>query len=157
MKLNTLYIVKDAFFELIKDENLKMNKEENRPHYYCFQDERTKLYWLIPLSKKVDKARETIEKRLKENKKCDILHIGKLYDNTESVFLIADMFPILEEYIERPYLFGNTEYEIKDKKLIREVNKKAKNILYMIHKGVKFTPRQIDVLKIERYLLENKL
>ena len=41
-------------------------------------------------------------------KPCDILHIVKLDDSRESVFLIQDMFPITEEYIEREYtIAGN--------------------------------------------------
>ena len=41
-------------------------------------------------------------------KPCDILHIVKLDDSRESAFLIQDMFPIMEEYIEREYtIAGN--------------------------------------------------
>ena len=38
MRKNGFYIVKDKFFEDMSDPYLKGNKEENRPHYYCFED-----------------------------------------------------------------------------------------------------------------------
>ena len=41
MKITGFYIVKDKYFEDMADPNLKMNKEGNRPHYYCFGDANT--------------------------------------------------------------------------------------------------------------------
>ncbi len=41
-----------------------------------------------------------MEKKEKAGKPCDILHIVKLDDSRESAFLIQDMFPITEEYIQ---------------------------------------------------------
>ena len=49
-----------------------------------------------------------MEKKEKAGKLCDILHIVKLDDSRESAFLIQDMFPITDEYIEREYtIAGN--------------------------------------------------
>ena len=76
---------------------LKGNKKENRPHYYCFEDENTGIYWMIPLSSKIEKYRKIMEKREAKGKTCDILHILRLDDKRESVFLIQDMFPITEQ------------------------------------------------------------
>ena len=36
MKRTGFYIVKDEFFADMQESYLKGNKEENRPHYYCF-------------------------------------------------------------------------------------------------------------------------
>jgi len=38
-----IYKIKDQFFEDFPDENLKENKGEKRPCYYCFRDTRTVL------------------------------------------------------------------------------------------------------------------
>lgn len=40
---------------------LKGNKEGNRPHYYCYEDKGTGLYWMIPLSSKIDKYKKIVE------------------------------------------------------------------------------------------------
>ena len=88
------------------DPYLKGNKAGNRPHYYCFEDTATGIYWMIPLSSRIDKFRKIIEKKEQSGKPCDILHIVKLDDSRESVFLIQDMFPITEEYIVYAYTTG---------------------------------------------------
>ena len=50
MKKTGFYIIKDIFFEDMSDPYLKGNKAGNRPHYYCFEDTNTGIYWMIPLS-----------------------------------------------------------------------------------------------------------
>ena len=57
----------------------------NRPHYYCFEDSGTGIYWMIPLSSRIDKYRRIMEKKEKAGKPCDILHIVKL-DDTRRVY-----------------------------------------------------------------------
>ena len=52
---------------------------------------------MIPLSSRIDKFWKIIEKKEQSRKPCDILHIVKLDDSRESVFLIQDMFPITED------------------------------------------------------------
>ena len=61
---------------------------------------------MIPLSSRIDKHKGIVEKKAKAGKPCDIIHIVKLDDSRESAFLIQDMFPITEEYIEREYTIG---------------------------------------------------
>ena len=55
---------------------------------------------MIPLSSRVDKYRRIIEKKEHSGKRCDILHIAKLDNDKESVFLIQDMFPVTAQYID---------------------------------------------------------
>ncbi len=47
---------------------------------------------MIPLSSRIEKFRKIIEKKEQSGKTCDILHIVKLDDSRESVFLIQDIF-----------------------------------------------------------------
>ena len=47
------------------DPYLKGNKEANRPHYYCFKDEGTNLYWMIPLSSRIEKYRKIMNRKQK--------------------------------------------------------------------------------------------
>lgn len=58
---------------------------------------------MIPLSSRIDKYKKIVDNKKKAGKPCDIIHIVKLDDDRESAFLIQDMFPITEEYIEREY------------------------------------------------------
>lgn len=56
---------------------------------------------MIPLSSRIDKYKQIVEKKEQAGKPCDIIHIVKLDDNRQSAFLIQDMFPVTNEYIER--------------------------------------------------------
>ena len=76
------------------------------------------------------------------------MHIVKLDDNRESVFLIQDMFPITEEYIERKYTIAGNHLMLTSEHTARTIEKKAKKVLAMVKKGVKFTPTQPNVMKI---------
>ena len=121
------YIIKENFFDIVNDPFLKGNKQGNRPHYYCFEDLKTGIYWIIPVSSKLEKYKKIIKNKEKKGTKCDILHIAKLDNDKESVFLIQDMFPITSQYIEREYTIGGNHLKITSehlaKKLIRNLEK----------------------------------
>ena len=151
---HAFYIIKDNFFEDFPDVFLKGNKEENRPHYYCFKDTKTGLLWVIPLSSKIDKYKRIIESREKLNKPCDTLHILKLDNDRTSVFLIQDMFPITENYIERAYTINGNPLRLTSEAEVAKIHKKANKILGLIKRGISFMPTQPDVLKIQDQLLK---
>uniref|UniRef100_UPI0040578CE8 type III toxin-antitoxin system CptIN family toxin n=1 Tax=Acetatifactor sp. TaxID=1872090 RepID=UPI0040578CE8 len=156
MKRTGFYIIKEKFFEDMSDPFLKGNKGENRPHYYCFEDTQTGIYWMIPLSSRIDKYRRIVEKKEQAGKPCDILHIVKLDDSRESVFLIQDMFPITEEYIEREYTIAGNHLMLTSEHTVRTIEQKAKKVIAMLKRGIKFTPTQPDVMEILGKLVEKK-
>ena len=156
MKKTGFYIIKDKFFEDMPDPYLKGNKAENRPHYYCFEDTNNGIYWMIPLSSRIDKYRRIMEKKEKAGKLCDILHILKLDDGRESAFLIQDMFPITEEYIEREYTIAGNHLMLTSEHAAKEVEQKARKVMGMLKRGIKFTPTQPDVMAIWEKLRESR-
>ena len=156
MKKTGFYIIKDEFFEDMPDPYLKGNKAGNRPHYYCFEDANTGIYWMIPLSSRIDKYRRIMEKKEKDGKPCDILHIVKLDNSRESAFLIQDMFPITEEYIEREYTIDGNHLMLTSEHTVKEIEQKAKIVMGMLKRGIKFTPTQPDAMVILEKLRERK-
>ena len=156
MKKTGFYIIQHRFFEDMPDPYLKGNKAGNRPHYYCFEDTTTGIYWMIPLSSRIDKFRKIIEKKEQLGKHCDILHIVKLDDSRESVFLIQDMFPITEEYIEREYTIAGNHLMLTSEHTAKVIEQKARKVLGMLKCGVKFMPTQPDVLSILEKLKQKK-
>ena len=156
MKKTGFYIIKDKFFVDMLDPYVKGNKAGNRPHYYCFEDTNTGIYWMIPLSSRIDKCKQILEKKEKAGKSCDILHIVKLDDSRESAFLIQDMFPITEEYIEREYTIAGNHLMLTSEHTAREIEQKAKKVMGMLKRGIKFTPTQPDVMAILENLKKDR-
>ncbi len=92
----------------------------------------------------------------KAGKPCDILHIVKLDDSRESAFLIQDMFPITEEYIEREYTIAGNHLMLTSEHTAREIERKAKKVMGMLKRGVKFAPTQPNVIAILEKLKQSK-
>ena len=153
---NGVYVVSDRFFCDFNDPFLKGNKNESRPHYYTFFDPASGLFWMIPLSSRVEKYQAIIENRMAEHRPCDILHIAKLDNGKTSVFLIQDVFPITEGYIERPYTFNNQPLIITSEKLAATIEEKTVRVLRLIRRGIRFSNTQPDVLQIEHCLLSGE-
>lgn len=65
-----------------------------------------------------------MERKEKAGKPCDILHIVKLDNGRESAFLIQDMFPIMEEYIEREYTIAGNHLMLTSEHTAREIEQK---------------------------------
>lgn len=67
------------------------------------------------------------------------------------------MFPVTASYICDQYIKGGQSVKIADPKLIHELEKTAHKIIVLLHKGIRFTPTQPDVLRIEQIMLEEKV
>ncbi len=103
--------------DFFHNEDKRMKKAGNRPHYYCFEDTSAGIYWMIPLSSQIDKYKRIIEKKEKAGRSCDIIHIVKLDDSRQSAFLIQDMFPITDAYIEREYTIAGNHLMLTNEQL----------------------------------------
>lgn len=152
MNKNGIYIVKDKYFTDFSDSNLKQNKGENRPSYYAVKEE-SGILWLIPMTTQLDKMKERIAKKESQGKKCDVFHIENIC-GAERGFIIGDIFPVLEEYIEREYTISHQAVVIKNERVIKDIRKKANKVLALIRKGIKLHNKQPNVLEIEKKLLE---
>lgn len=155
MKKTGFYVIKEEFFNQMNDPFLKGNKKGNRPHYYCFKESNAGIYWIIPMSSKLEKYKKIIETKELKGNPCDTFHIAKLDNNKESVFLIQDMFPITSQYIEREYTIAGNHLKITSEHLAKKIDKKARKVLSLIKKGIKFTPTQPNAMEIYIKLIEN--
>ena len=149
-----LYFVSDEFFARIQDPYLKVNYEDTkRPHYFAFKDSKTGLYWLVPCSSKIEKFERLVQKKHEQHKPTDTIKMVKVFDR-KTVLLFQDMFPVITRYIDDQYIKGGQPVKIADPKLIQELEKNAKKIINLLHRGVRFTPTQPDIIKIEKIMLE---
>lgn len=148
------YILKDEFFDDMCDPYLKNNKDGNRPFYYCVKSEKDgkDIYWLIPLSSRVAKYQNIIDSKSAAHKPCDGLFIARLPSGTESAFLIQDIFPTSDKYIDRAYTLGGNPLVLPYEDDIAEIDKRARKVLALIKRGIKLTPTSPDVLAIYKKL-----
>ena len=150
----SLYFVSDEFFAKIQDPYLKINYENTkRPHYFAFRDSITGLYWLVPCSSKIEKFERLVQKKQEQHKPTDTIKFVRVFD-CKTVLLFQDMFPVTAKYIDGQYIKGGQPVRIADPKLIQELEKNARKIINLLHRGVRFTPTQPDIIKIEKVMLE---
>lgn len=103
MLLETGYVyhIKDEYFRFAKDDKLMRNHENgnSRPTYFCIKRGDSKILWFIPMSSKIEKYKNLRNHKIQKSGVCDTIVIGK-YRRKESAFLIQNIFPITEKYID---------------------------------------------------------
>lgn len=148
------YFVSDKFFETVNDPNLKMNyATTQRPHYFALRDKKTNLLWLVPCSTKIEKFEKIIEKRKQYKRPNDTIKIVTIQDN-KTVLLLQDMFPVTESYITNQYIRGGQPVRIADTSIVADIERSARRVAILLRQGVKFTPTQPDILRIEKLMLD---
>lgn len=139
------YHIKDDFFSLVQDDNLMANKEGKnyRPHFFFFADQQTEgIYWAIPQSTKVEKYQTLIEQKIKKYGKCNTIVIGK-FGGCDNAFLIQNMFPIIEKYVDHEHLIGGLSVNIHNT-LSETIISNARQVLSLYKKGHKLVFPDID-------------
>lgn len=148
-----LYNIKDSYFENFPSKYFSDNKKEKRPHYYAFKDS-DGILWCIPLSSQTSAYELKIKQYLENHKICIFYHIGKI-NGVDRVFLIGNMFPVTEEYIKKPFTISKVHYVVKNKLLIKEIQKRAKKYITLV-KYKKLKPN-VNIMQIKEILMNNKL
>ena len=110
------YFIKDEFFDVFKDYGLMENKDgvTKRPCYFCFRDRKDKeIIWFVPISTKYDKYKKIYDnKKLKSRNKPVYNFVFGNVLGKKAVFLIQNIFPTTEKYIEEKYTNSNKDVEI---------------------------------------------
>lgn len=154
-----IYFGKQIFYGIIRNIGGEWNDSKERPIVCLLKlSENDNIYWAIPMGNfdhRDDNAKRRIEKFLEYAKK-DIrscyYHIGNT--DVRSIFFISDAVPITDKYIERDYVgkYTNTQYVIKNKQLISELERKLKRILSWENSKPNYFRQHITDIK--NYLLE---
>lgn len=152
---NYFYFLSDDYYDKFNtDGKLMTNKGSNlRPCFYAFKERDSELYWMIPISSKVEKYRGIYEKKVAKSKNgtCDTIDFGYVWGE-ERAFLIQNMCPATANYFVNHYVKHETIVTV-DVDFERELLKKAKRILRHVRAGRTYLILP-NVLRIERELLE---
>ncbi|MBR3249274.1 MAG: hypothetical protein IKF83_01075 [Clostridia bacterium] len=146
LEIGYVYHIKNDFFDLVKDKNLMKNHENNnsRPNYFCIKKENN-ILWFIPMSLNIEKYKNIRDMKIKKNGQCDTIVIGK-YKSKEQAFLLQNMFPITENYIDHIDTVRNTAIPVVEglkQKLLHKANK----LLILRGKGINLIFPDVDKIK----------
>jgi len=148
------YFIKDDFFNMFKEYKLTENKENGnkRPCYFCFSDfENEEIIWFVPISSKVEKYKKIYENKKKSRKKVYNFVFGKVLGK-EKTFLIQNIFPTTEKYIESKYQNKMQDVEIT-KSLKKEIIETSMNVIKLSKKGINIP--FYDILEMKETLLND--
>ena len=152
MKIKTgyLYHIKDEYFEKINDDSLMANHErgKKRPTYFTIKD--NDILWFIPLSSKVNKYENIVNKKIKKYGFCNTILIENIYDR-KSAILLQNAFPTLEKYIDHVHTVDGIPARVP-KKLEGIILDNFEKLMKLHNRGFKvfFT----DINKIKKQLYE---
>lgn len=147
-----VYHIKNEYFEFVKDEKLITNHEgdSTRPNYFCIKINDENVMWFVPMSSKVEKYKKIIQNKMKKYKKCDTIVIGN-YRGREHAFLIQNMFPITEKYIDHIDTIEGKALKVPSETR-RDIERKVEKVLLLKEKGINLIFPNVD--KITEKLLK---
>lgn len=147
-----VYHIKNEYFEFVKDEKLMTNHEgdSTRPNYFCIKINDENVMWFVPMSSKVEKYKKIIQNKMKKYKKCDTIVIGN-YRGREHAFLIQNMFPITEKYIDHIDTIEGKALKVPSETR-RDIERKVEKVLLLKEKGINLIFPNVD--KITEKLLK---
>lgn len=158
MKQGNFYFLNDRYFADFKDSYLMRNKEtvegkaHNRPCFYAIED-KAGIFWMIPISSRVDKFKIEKEKKIAKYGRCDTIVFGKVLGE-EKAFLIQNMCPVTSKYINNEYVDVRANIPVKiQRSLERDIVKKTQKVLQMHRKGKKIVFP--DIMQIEHILKQD--
>ena len=147
------YFINNDFFEVFKGYKLMENKENGnkRPCYFCFNDpEDDEIIWFVPISSKVDKYKAIYENKKKKKKRVYNFVFGKVLGK-EKTFLIQNIFPTTEKYIESKYQNKMQDVEITES-LKKEIIEISMNVIKLAQKGINIP--FYDIIEMKEILLD---
>ncbi len=147
MKIKTgyLYHIKDEYFNLVNDDNLMTNHEvgKTRPTYFTIAD--GDILWFIPISSKVEKYQNVMNKKIKRYGFCDTIWIEKIYENKAAI-LFQNAFPTLDKYIDHVHLINGKPAKVPYK-LEKKICDQFTKLMELHKRNIKVFFPDIDSLK----------
>ena len=147
-----VYHIKDEYFEKVQDDKLMQNKENGtyRPTFFCLRDPKTSLLWMIPLSSRVKKFKAIHDKQIARYGKCLTIVLGE-FDGKEAAFLLQNMFPVTEYYLDHVHTRNNNPVPVKHS-VHRTISTNMKQIRQLLARGKKVVFP--DITRLETIMLE---
>lgn len=149
-----MYFGKQSIYEKIRQTGGVWNDSKKRPVVCLIKSmENENLYWAIPVGNwehRTNEAKQRINRYINKSER-DIAscfyHIGNT--TVKSIFFISDAIPITDHYIDREYTTydGVTQYVIKNKKMLKELERKLFRVLAFENSKPNYFRQNISAVK----------
>lgn len=143
-----LYIISDSYFVDFPSIRHMDNKHESRPYYYAVKDG-SGLFWMVPISHKVEKYADKIRRDEARHRKSVFCYIAKL-KGSDRAFLTGNVIPVSAKYIKRPFSVNRVPYVLKNQEDAAEIRYRVMRYIALVKAG-KLTPA-VDILRIAERL-----
>lgn len=146
METGKLYFIKDEFYEKFKNCGLLENNEtiDGKPHgrpccyLFKFHNDDKDIFWMIPISSKVDKYEVQYNRSIAKYGICDNISFGYVLGERRA-FLPQNLFPVTMEYIDNIYIDSCTGNPVSiSRNLMAELNSKARKKIRYNQNGKRF-------------------
>lgn len=158
MNTGHFYFISDAYYTDFPDKMLMQNKEavcgvpHNRPCFYSFYDNSTGLFWMIPISSRVEKYRVIYQQKIQKYGHCDTIVFGSVLGH-EKAFLLQNMCPVTERYISQEYIDSRTNQPVRIEQTLETLlSQKTRKLLALYRRGIRLIFP--DISNIEKQLCE---
>lgn len=148
-----VYHIKDDYFQKVNDDKLMQNKENGnyRPTFFCMRDDsEPSLFWVVPMSTRIEKYQAIQEKQTAKYGDCITIVIGE-YDNRKSAFLLQNMFPITQDYLDHVHTRNGNPVPVNHSTQ-QNVKSKMKQLRRLHGKGYKLVFP--DISRLEKIMLD---
>lgn len=151
------YFLSDQYFSNFSDSKLMSNKEtakgisHDRPCFCAFQDGKSGIFWLIPISSQIQKFRCIYQNKVNKYGRCDTIDFGYVLGH-QKAFLLQNMCPATDKYIKNEYFDPvHMNPVMLDGAFERQLIQKVRKVLALQRKGIPLIFP--DVFSIESKLL----
>lgn len=148
-----VYHIKDEYFAKVNDDRLMQNKESGsyRPTFFCMRDHiNVGLLWVVPMSSRIEKFQAIHDKQQAKYGKCLTIVLGE-YDGKQSAFLLQNMFPVTEQYLDHIHTRNGNPVPVKYT-IAQEVRSNMQQLRQLIIRGKQVVFPNIQ--KLEALMLE---
>lgn len=121
IKEGYVYHIKDSYFDRVQEKGLMQNKENGkyRPTFFCVRDTKEQeLLWMVPLSTRYEKYQSIYNKQVKKYDECITIVLSE-YDGERAAFLLQNMFPVTEKYLDHLHTRNNNPVPVKLEDLVQ--------------------------------------
>ena len=137
IKKGYVYHIKDEYFDKISDPILMRNHEngKTRPTYFCIKEKNSEILWFIPMSSKVEKYKALRESKIAKYGYCDSIIIRDFLGK-EAAFLLQNMFPTIEKYVDHVHIINGVEAKVINK-ITKELENEFNKLMALHRQGKK--------------------